>query len=313
MKRKCHVIWGGNMRYVFDQGRILDESMVSISVRNKGLNYGLGCFEGIRAFWNESQNQLFIFRIYDHYKRFHDSGNSLHILIPYSSLELIHWTIQLLRQNNVREDVYIRPICFKGANTLSPDLLDPFNRVSIYCTKIEYMPKPALKVCVSSWNRSGNNMIPPQAKSTGNYLNSGLATSEASLNGFDEAIFLTDKGNVSEGPGENIFMVKNNKLITPPISDNILSGITRDTVMQIAKNELHLPVSEKSLARTELYSADEVFFTGTAIGIKPIINIDNRIIGKGSEGEVTKNIRFLYENIVRGNNPHYLGYCTPVY
>src|SRR3954453_15222420 len=109
------MLYGGwNMRYVFDQGRILDESMVSISVRNKGLNYGLGCFEGIRAFWNESQKQLFIFRIYDHYKRFHDSGNSLYILIPYSSIELIHWTIQLLRQNNVQEDVYIRPICFKG-------------------------------------------------------------------------------------------------------------------------------------------------------------------------------------------------------
>ena len=304
---------GEYMRYVFDQGEILDESKVSVSIRNKGLNYGLGCFEGIRAFWNESQNQLFIFRIYDHYKRFQASGNSLHIHIPYTKIQLIHWTIQLLRQNNIREDVYIRPICFKGANTLRPDLIDSFNRVSIYCTELEYMPKPALKVGVSSWNRTGNNMIPPQAKSTGNYLNSGLATSEASLNGFDEAIFLNDKGNVSEGPGENIFIVKNNKLITPPISDNILAGITRDTVMQIAKNEIQLPVLEQSLSRTELYSADEVFFTGTAIGIKPIINIDNRIIGKASEGIITKNIRFLYENIVRGNNTNYLGYCSPVY
>lgn len=301
------------MRYVFDQGEIIEESKVSVSIRNKGLNYGLGCFEGIRAFWNESLNQLFIFRIYDHYRRFHSSGNSLHIHIPYSTIELIHWTIQLLRKNNVRKDVYIRPICFKGANMLRPDLLDPYNRVSIYSTELEYMPKPALKVGVSSWNRTGNNMIPPQAKSTGNYLNSGLATSEASLNGFDEAIFLNDKGNVSEGPGENIFIVKNNKLITPPISDNILAGITRDTVIQMAKNEFQLPVLEQSLSRTELYSADEVFFTGTAIGIKPIINIDNRIIGKGSEGTITKNILFHYENIVKGNNPNYLGYCIPVY
>ncbi|WP_144550058.1 branched-chain amino acid transaminase [Bacillus sp. X1(2014)] len=301
------------MRYVFDQGEILEESKVSVSIRNKGLNYGLGCFEGIRAFWNESQNQLFIFRIYDHYKRFHESGNSLHIYIPYSPIQLIHWTIQLLRQNNVREDVYIRPICFKGASTLRPDLLDPYNRVSIYCTELQYLPKPALRVGVSSWNRTGNNMIPPQAKSTGSYLNSGLATSEASLNGFDEAILLNDKGNVSEGPGENIIIVKNNKLFTPPLSDNILAGITRDTVIQIAKNEIQLPVVEQSLSRTELYSADEVFFTGTAIGIKPIINIDNRIIGKGIEGPITKNIRFHYERIVRGNNPNYFGYCTPVY
>ena len=163
------------MSYVFDQGEILDESKVSVSIRNKGLNYGLGCFEGIRAFWNERQNQLFIFRIYDHYNRFHDSGKSLHILIPYSPLQLIHWTIQLLRQNNVREDVYIRPICIKGANTIRPELTDPFNRVSIYCTRLEYVPKPSIKVGISSWTRSGNNMIPPQAKSTGNYLNSGLA------------------------------------------------------------------------------------------------------------------------------------------
>ncbi|MGP4080662.1 aminotransferase class IV [Pseudalkalibacillus sp. R45] len=129
----------------------------------------------------------------------------------------------------------------------------------------------------------------------------------------DEAILLTEKGNVSEGPGENIFIVKGNKLITPPISDNILPGITRDTVMHIAKNELHLSVSEQSLVRAELYSADEVFFTGTAIGIKPIVNIDHRIIGTGKEGTVTQNIRFHYGQIVRGNNPRYSGYCTPVY
>ncbi|MDN3019165.1 branched-chain amino acid transaminase [Paenibacillus sp. BSR1-1] len=298
---------------MFDQGEILDESKVSVSIRNKALNYGLGCFEGIRAFWNDSQNQLYIFRIYDHYKRFHESGNALHIPIPYTSMKLIPWTLQLLRKNNVREDVYIRPICFKGANTLRPNLLDQYNRVSIYCTQLTYMPKPAIKVCVSSWTRSGNNMIPPQAKSTGNYLNSGLASSEARLNGFDEAIFITDRGNVSEGTGENIFIVKNNKLITPPLSDHLLAGITRDTVMQIAKNELQLPVLEQSIARTELYSADEVFFTGTAIGIKAIINIDHRMIGNGSEGTITRNIRFLYENIARGNNPKYFGFCTPVY
>jgi branched-chain amino acid aminotransferase len=299
--------------YVFDQGRILEESKVSVSIRNKGLNYGLGCIEGIRAFWNERQKQLFIFRIYDHFKRFHESGHSLHISIPYSISQLIVSTIQLLRKNNFREDVYIRPLCFKGANIIGPDLVDPFNRVSMYCTIIEYKPKPALKVSVSSWNRLGNNIIPPQAKSTGGYLNSGLATTEAILNGFDEAILLTDRGHVSEGPGENIFIIKNNKLITPPISDNILAGITRDTVIQLAKIVLKIPVYEQSLSRAELYSADEVFFTGTAIGIKPIINIDNRIIGKGIEGPFTNYLRLFYDDIVRGNNPNFLNYCTPVY
>lgn len=300
--------------YIFDQGRFLNESEVSISVRNKGLNYGLGCFEGIRAFWNESQKQLFVFRLFDHYKRFHESGKSLNLPIPYSPMELFNWTIQLLKINNIRGDFYIRPICIKGENTLGPDLLDPFNRVMIYSTELKhYIAKPALNVSVSSWARMGSNMIPPQAKPTGGYLNSALAVTEARLNGFDEAIFLTKEGNVSEGPGENIFIVKNKQLITPPISDDILAGITRDTVMQLAKHELGLPFFEKSLSRSELYSADEVFFTGTAIGIKPIIQIDRRIIGIGQEGPITKEIRSRYDNIVRGNNMNYLGYCTPVY
>ncbi|MFC0270843.1 branched-chain amino acid transaminase [Metabacillus herbersteinensis] len=299
--------------YIFDQGRFLDESEVSVSVRNKGLNYGLGCFEGIRAFWNESQKQLFVFRLFDHYKRFYESGNSLNLRIPYSSMDLFRWTIHLLKINSIREDVYIRPICINGENTLHPDLSSSFNRVFIYCTDISYISKPALKVSVSSWTRIGSNMIPPQTKPTGGYLNSALASTEAKLNGFDEAIFLTKDGNVSEGATENIFIVKNKQLITPPISDDILAGITRDTVMRLVNHELKLPIFEKSLSRTELYSADEVFFTGTAIGIKPIIQIDRRVIGKGLEGPITKEIRSRYDHIVRGNNMNYIGYCTPVY
>jgi branched-chain amino acid aminotransferase len=300
--------------YIFDQGRFVDESEVSISVRNKGLNYGLGCFEGIRAFWNDSQEQLYIYRLFDHYKRFHESGKSLQLNIPYSQMQLFHWTIQLLKINNIREDVYIRPICINGENTLRPELSARFNRVMIYCIPLkEYISKSALHVSVSSWTRVGSNMIPPQTKSTGGYLNSALASTEARLNGFDEAIFLTEEGNVSEGPGENIVIVKNKQVITPPITDDILAGITRDTVKQLANHELRLPFIEKSLSRTELYSADEVFFTGTAIGIKPIIQIDHRIIGIGQEGPITKEIRSRYENIVKGNNPNYLGYCTPVY
>ncbi|WP_311775112.1 branched-chain amino acid transaminase [Alkalihalobacillus sp. TS-13] len=300
--------------YIFDQGQFLNEDKGLVSVRNKGLNYGLGCFEGIRAFWNEKQKQLFVFRLIDHYKRFQESGSSLLLNIPYTQMQLVIWTIQLLKINNIREDVYIRPICINGENMLRPELAGPFNRVMIYCTLLkDYIAKPALNVSVSSWTRMGSNMIPPQAKSTGGYLNSALASTEARLNGYDEAIFLTKEGNVSEGAGENIFIIKNNQLITPPISDDILPGITRDTVMQLAKHELRLPVFEKSLARTELYSADEVFFTGTAIGIKPIIQIDRRIIGIGQEGLITREIRSIYEKIVRGDNVKYLNYCTPVY
>lgn len=299
--------------YIFDQGQFLNESDASVSVRNRALNYGLGCFEGIRAFWNDSQKQLFVFRLFDHYKRFHESGNSLKLNIPYSQSQLFYWTIQLLKINNLREDIYIRPLCIKGENSLQIDLLGSFNRVIIYCTQLkQYSSKPALNVNVSAWARTGSDMIPPQAKSTGGYLNSALASTEAKLNGADEAVFLTKEGHVSEGPGENIIIVKNKQLMTPPVSDDILAGITRDTIMHLAKH-MQLPFFEKSLSRAELYSADEVFFTGTAIGIKPIVQIDHRIIGTGQEGLITKEIRSRYDNIVRGNDMNYFGYCTPVY
>lgn len=300
--------------YIFDQGRFLAEPEFSISIRNKGVNYGLGCFDGIRAFWNESQNQLFAFRTFEHCKRFHESCHSLNLPIPYSPMHLFHLTIQLLKINHIREDVYIRPLCIKGESTLRPDLSTPYNRVIIYSTLLkDYISKPALSVSISSWTRLGSNMIPPQTKPTGGYLNSALASTEARLNGFDEAVFLTAEGNVSEGAAENIFIVKNNHLFTPPVSDDILAGITRDTVMTLAKNEFKLPVLEKSLSRTELYSADEVFFTGTAIGIKPIIQIDRKMIGGGQEGPITKGIRSIYDQMVRGDIQKYLSYCTPVY
>jgi len=299
--------------YIFDQGHFLDESTTSISLRNKGLNYGLGFFEGIRAFWNDEHQQLYVFRLYDHYLRFFHSGRSIHMDIPFSPSKLAEWTLQLLRLNNVQEDTYIRPICFKGSNTLRPNLTDPYNRVMIYETVSHYLPQKELKVCISSWIRNGSNMIPPQSKTTGGYMNSALATAGAILNGYDEAIFLTEEGNVSEGPGENIFLVRNHQLITPPLSDDILAGITRETVMTLAENIFHLTVKEQSISRTELYSADEVFFTGTAIGIKPIIEIDRRMIGYGQEGEITKKIRELYDQITMGKHPNFMKYCTPVY
>jgi len=300
--------------YIFDQGMFIHESECFISVSNKGLNYGMGCFEGLRAFWNGEQQQLYVFRMMDHFKRFHHSGDSLNLPIPYSPNQLVHWTKQLLKINNVQEDMYIRPICLDGDNSLHPNTVNSFTRVLIYLVGLKsYISKATINVSVSSWYRIGNNIIPPQTKSTAGYLNSSLASTEAKLNGYDEAVFLTKDGNVSEGPGENIFIIKNHQLITPPISDNILAGITRDTVMHLVKHVLGLPIFERSLARTELYSADEVFFTGTAIGIKPIVQIDRRMIGNGSEGLITEQIRLLYDQIVRGNNPNYLGYCTPVY
>lgn len=298
---------------MFDHNKFVDERSLSVSVKNKGLNYGLGCIDGIRAFWNNDQKQLFIFRLEDHLKRFHGSGKSLFINIPYSVAQLSYIINELLLMNQVTRDVYIRPICFKGANTLRPDLLDPFNHLAIYTDCTEYEPKQFLKVCTSSWTRIGSNMIPPQAKSTAGYLNSGLAIHEAVLNGYDEAIFLTNEGNISEGAAENIFIVRGNQVLTPPISDDILPGITRDTVAKIVNNELELSMLEKSITRVELYEADEVFLTGTAIGIKPVVEIDRRAIGNGKVGPFTLKIQQVYSQIVRGEVQFYLNYCTPLY
>ncbi|QAS51161.1 branched-chain amino acid transaminase [Halobacillus litoralis] len=301
------------MAYMFDIDRFVDERSLSVSVKNKGLNYGLGCIEGIRAFWNDREKQLFIFRLEEHLKRFHDSGKSLFINIPFSVEQLSHITKQLLLLNQVTQDVYIRPICFKGSNTLRPKLNGSFNHLAVYTDLSEYEPKPFLKVCISSWTRIGSNMIPPQAKPSAGYMNSALANNEAVMDGYDEAVFLTKEGNVSEAATANIFIVRRGEVLTPPMSDDILAGITRGTVAQILHEEMDIPVIEQSLARVELYEADEVFFTGTAIGIKPVVEIDRRVIGDGQIGPVTLKIQQIYNQIVRGEMPAYRDYCTSLY
>ncbi|WP_181349620.1 branched-chain-amino-acid transaminase [Thalassobacillus sp. CUG 92003] len=301
------------MVYMFDIDRYVDDQITSVSVKNKGLNYGLGYLDGIRGFWNDNLKQLFVFRLDDHLRRFYKSGHSLQMPSPYSVDELTQITRELLILNEVYRDVYIRPICFKGSNTLRPDLIEPFNHLAIFNVFTEYEPKPVLRTCISSWTRVGSNMIPPQVKPTAGYLNSALAISEAEQNGFDEAIFLTDEGNVSEGATENIFIVQGRKVYTPPVSDDILPGITRDTVMQIITAELGLPVIVQSFTRIELYEADEVFFTGTAVGIKPVVEVDRRVIANGEPGPVTLEVLHIYNRMIRGELPGYRHYCFPVY
>ncbi len=301
------------MAYMFDTDRFVDERTLSVSVKNKALNYGLGCLDGIRGFWNEQEQQLFVFRLYDHLKRFHSSGKSMFVPIPYSVEELTSLVRELLIINKVTQDVYIRPICFKGSSGLRPDLSEPFNRLAIFTVFTEYVPQPVLRTCISSWTRIGSNMIPPQLKSTAGYLNSALAINEAQENGFDEAIFVTEEGNISEGATENIFIVSGNSVLTPPVSDDILPGITRDTVMRILSRELGCAIVEQSFTRTELYKADEVFVTGTACGIKPVIEVDRRVIGSGGPGPVTLQVKRIYELIVLGELPDYRHFCFPVY
>ncbi|SHJ49290.1 branched-chain amino acid transaminase [Tepidibacter formicigenes] len=302
------------MSYVFYQGEIVKEEEVSISMRCKAFNYGLGCFEGIRAYWNDEKKQLYVFRLREHYERLLNSCKALYINIPYTVEQLCDYTLELLRKNNFKTTVYIRPVAYKGSNELFPTVYDDDNRVLIYCQPMgNFAGKDAFRVCVSSWRRISDNMIPARTKPTGGYLNSALASLEALQNGYDEAILLTDDGYVCEGPGENIFIVKNNKLITPPPSDNILEGITRDTVMRIAKEELGMEVVERSIARSELYSADEVFFSGTAMEVTSVVEVDNRKVGDGKPGKVCSQIKEQFFGLTTDNNPKYSHFCTPVY
>jgi len=300
--------------YVFYDNKIMDEDNVNLSIRSKAFNYGLGCFEGIRAYFDEESEQLYAFRLKEHYDRFLNSCKVLYLNIPYNSEQLCNITIELLKKNNFKTTTYIRPVAYKGSNGLSPSLLDEDNRLAIYCTPMgKFAGKEEMSVAITSWQRISGNALPARTKATAAYLNSALASLEVLQNGFDEAIFLTDKGYICEGPGENIFMVKNGKLITPPLSDDILEGITRDTVMRMAKEEFGIDTVERSISRAEIYGADEVFFSGTAMEVTPIIYIDRRVIGSGKTGPITQNIKDIYMTITKGKNLKYAEYCTPVY
>lgn len=300
--------------YVVYNGKIVPESEVSISIRSKAFNYGLGCFEGIRAYWDESSKQLYGFRLQEHYERLLQSCKTLTIKIPYTVDEMVAWTVEMLKKNNYKTTTYIRPVAYKGSDELTPTLFDNDNRLLIYGKPLgSYSGKQELRCAVSSWTRLNDNMLPPRTKPTAAYLNSALASIEVLQNGFDEAIFLTQNGHVCEGPGENIFMVRKGKLVTPPTSDNILEGITRDTVMRLAREELGIEVVERSISRTEMYAAEELFFSGTAMEVTPIVEVDNRTIGTGHQGEICKKIKSMFFDIATGKNPKYAHFCTPVY
>jgi len=300
--------------FVFFNGEIVDEKDVSLSIRSKVVNYGLGCFEGIRAYWDEEKGQLYGFRLKEHYERLLESAKALNMDIPYTVQDLCDVTVELLRKNNFRTTTYIRPVVYKGSESLTPTLYDDDNRLMIYCQPMgKYAGKSELRVAVSSWRRVTDTMLPPRTKSTGAYLNSALASLEVLQNGYDEAIFLTHDGKVCEGPGENIFLVKKGKLVTPPLSDDILEGITRDTVMTLAREELGMEVVERSVSRTELYNSQEVFFSGTAMEVTAVVEVDNRKVGDGHEGPVCRQLKEMFFNITTGGNEKYREYLTPVY
>lgn len=302
----------GYYNYVWHDGEIVEWNKATVHLMTHALHYGTSVIEGIRAYATE--DNLYVFRLYDHMKRFINSAKIYSFNLKYSLEDTIKAVIDTLKANNVKESCYIRPIAYVGLHGI--DLYvskeSPINFAILVLKVGEYMKSTGLKVCVSSWRRINDPLIPPLAKAGGNYLNSVLATQESKRNGYDEAIMLDLNGYVSEAPGENIFIVRNGRIYTPPVSAGILEGITRDTAITIAKN-LGYEVIERNIPKSELYISDEIFLTGTAAEIAPVISVDGTIIGDGKIGPITSKIKEMYHNIVRNKIPKYSFWLTKVY
>ena len=301
--------------FAFFKGRIIPYGEAKVGVLTHTFNYGTGVFGGLRAYWNEEEKQLFLFRPTDHYRRFLDSARLLLMELPYSESELVQFTIDLLKAENYRTDSYVRPLCYFSDEVIGVKLHGLNPDITIMAIPFgSYVPnEEGSRVTISSWRRVDDNTIPARGKISGAYVNSAFIKTDAQRSGFDEAIVLNQDGHVCEGSAENIFMVRKGVACTPPVTDNILEGITRRMVIHLLREEMGVEVVERSIDRTELYLADEIFFCGTGVQIAAITNIDHRPIGTGHLGPVTDKLRQIYFDIVRGRNPKYRELCIPVY
>jgi branched-chain amino acid aminotransferase len=300
--------------YAFFQGKFMPLSEAKIGIMTHALHYGCAIFEGIRGNWNDEQKQLYIFRLSEHYERLYNGCRVLKMDLPYSIDELCRITVELVERCGFQEAIYIRPLAYKSSEALGVRLNNLDSDCFVFAIPWgRYLDMDKARCTISSWRRPDNNVIPPQVKITGIYVNNAFAKTEAEENGFDEAIMLSPDGYISEGTGENIFVVIDGKLVTPASYNSILMGITRDTVMNLAQGELGIETIEKPISRSELYSADECFLTGTAAHITPVSEVDRRKIGNGEIGEITARLQRIYSDAIHGRNPKYLGWCTPVY
>jgi branched-chain amino acid aminotransferase len=277
-------------------------------------NYGTGVFEGIRGYWNGEKEEIYLLLVREHYRRFLRNTRMLCIQVPHSVEELADLSVRLVKMHGFREDVYLRPIAYKASETIGVSMEGVADDFTLFCSPFgNYVPMDrGLSVCVSSWRRSDDNAIPARAKATGNYINSALAKNEAVMNGYDEAIVLNPQGFVSEVSAANIFLVRDGRLITPSLADDILEGYTRDIVIKLARDEFGIESEQRNVARSELYYADEVFMTGTGVQIAPVTTIDRRVVGNGEVGPICQMLQRLYFEIVKGRNPKYMDWLTPV-
>ena len=297
--------------YAFFQKKIMPLADAKLGVMTNFMHYGTGVFEGIRGNWNAEKGEMFIFCLREHYERLHKGCQVLNINLPYSIDDMCRLTVDVVEKCGFEEDVYIRPLAYKSSEALGVRLHDLEGDFLVFAFPWgRYLDTDKARCCVSSW-RFPNEV--PRAKLTGLYVTNAMAKTEAVERGFDEAIMLSPDGYVAEGSGENIFLVSDGQLVTPASYDGILMGITRNVVMKLAEAELGLKTVERHIARVELYTARECFMTGTAAHITPIAEIDNRKVGDGEIGPITRKLQKIYGEVIRGNDPKYAGMCTPVY
>jgi branched-chain amino acid aminotransferase len=301
--------------WAYVRGEFVPLRDANVSVMTHAFNYGTAVFEGIRAYWNPDHEQLYALDLLPHYRRIRRSARVLMMEVRQSAEQLAEITLEILRRSNLREDVYVRPLVYKSSEVIGVRLHNLDSDVTIFAIPFgQYIDtEGGIRAHVSSWRRTDDNAIPARSKITGAYVNSALAKTEAQLNGFDEAIVLTADGHVSEGSAENLFIVRDGTLVTPPVTENDLAGNTRAALLRWARVVLEIPVVERSIDRTELYVADEVFLCGTGAQISPVIEIDRRSVGEGRVGEVTRRLSSTYFDAVRVRIEAYRDWLTPVY
>ncbi len=301
--------------YAYFEGKIVPYSEAKVGVATHALNYGTGAFAGVRAYWNEKENQLYIFRPDEHFTRFLNSAKLLLMDLGVTKEQLTQITVDLLRKEGFKQNVYVRPLAYKADEVIGVRLHDLKDAFTIFSIPFERYVKndTGAHVTFSSWRRVDDNMIPARGKITGTYINSAFIKTDAANSGFDEALVLNVDGHISEGSAMNFFMVRDGVILTPPVTDNILEGITRNTAIELVQAELGVKVVERSIDRTEVYLADEIFLTGTAAQITAVTRVDHRPIGTGEMGPITAQLREIFGDVVRGKLSNYRHWNYPVY
>ena len=301
-------------KHAYFEGRIVPFGDARVSVATHALNYGTAIFGGLRGYWNQEQKKLYIFRPLEHYKRFLHSARMMLIDLPHTPESLTQLTIDLLKADDWHEDIYIRPLGYKADAGIGVRLHDLRNELTIFALAFGAYGKNEdnAHVTISSWRRVDDNVIPARGKISGAYANSALMKTDAVNAGFDEALVLDHNGHISEGTAMNVFMVRDGVLITPPVTDNILEGITRRSVIELARNELGLTVVERAIDRSEAFICDELFMTGTAAQVMVVTRVDHRPVGDGKMGPITTQLRALFNDVAHGKYPKYSNWNVPV-